>query len=164
MGGLKYVDEATGAVKSLKRATKATDNLMDTGGDMVYNGARAAGKIELKPKALMDELATSGKKYTPQDVVMVTKNSNGDLLWLEQGNNSAGLKHVRQRHGADFEARGITVEEVPQVLKEVLQTEPIKTGCVKHNPFSIYAYNGSDFLVAHGTNGYIVSFYPYSTK
>lgn len=34
----------------------------------------------------MNELAESGVKYNADDVVMITKNFDGELLWLEKGN------------------------------------------------------------------------------
>ena len=92
----------------------------------------------------------------------MTKNSDGDLLWLEKGNESAGLTHILQRHEGDFENCGIEKEKIPELLSEVLKTDPVKTINNKRGPNNIYTYNGQHYLVAYGANGYIVSFYPYT--
>ena len=68
-----------------------------------------------------------------------------------------------QEHKENFEGRGISAEEISQTLREVLQTTPRKT-VLGEKPYSIYTYNGENYLVAYGSNGYIVSFYPYRGK
>lgn len=105
----------------------------------------------------MDELANSGVKYNPDDVVMVTKTPEGGLLWLENGNNSAGLKHIANGHAINFADKGIT--DIPSFLQQILQSLPIKTGMGASGPYSDYLVNGSTYRVAYGTNGFIVSFY-----
>lgn len=106
----------------------------------------------------MRELADSGVKYNVDDVVMVTKTPEGKLLWLEKGNDSAGLKHIVNGHATDFAAKG--VEDIPSFLNEVLKTDAVKVGSGVKGPFAEYIVNGTRYRVAYGTNGYIVSFYP----
>jgi len=118
----------------------------------------AKGAGNLKPKHLMDELANSGVKYTPNDVIMVTKTSCGKLLWLEKGSNSAGLKHIVNGHAADFAAKGVT--DIPSFLQQALQGTPINSGVGAKGPYMDFFVNGSTYRVVHGTNGFIVSFYP----
>ena len=124
-----------------------------------FNGFNfdGAGK-SLKPQNLMDDLANSGVKYSADDVVTVTKTPDGKLMWLEKGNNSAGLKHIVDGHATDFANRGIT--DIPDFLNRVLQETPIKTGVGKMGPFAEYMLDGKTYRIAHGTNGYIVSFFP----
>ena len=112
----------------------------------------------LKPQNLMDELASSGVKYNPNDVIAVTKTADGKLLWLEQGNTQSGLMHILERHADDFASQGI--DDIPQLLNNVLKNTPIKTGSNSKGPFADYVFNGNTYRVAYGTNGYIVSFYP----
>ncbi len=139
------------------------DELVDAGGELVYNGAKQLGDIEPMPADLMEELAQSGVKYTPEDVLMVTKNSDGDLLWLETGNEDAGLTHILE-HKQQLSKCGIEEEEIPSVIKSWLGTEPKLTGRNDKGPFSVYEYNGKDILIAYGDNGYIVSVYPVKGK
>ena len=125
-------------------------------GQIRYDNSR---RPELVDPDLLDELAFSGVKYTAEDVQMVTKNSNGMLVWLETGDENAGLTHMQLRHSEDFAKRGI--DDIPRFLKEVLDTKP---RIVRHNSRgynAIYEYNGKKYLVAYGTNGFIVSAHPY---
>ena len=45
-------------------------------------------------------------------------------------------------------------------IHEVLQTQPVKRGVNPTGPYAIYEMDGRQYKLAHGTNGYIVSFYP----
>ena len=122
-----------------------------------HTGNQGDSEAELN-KQLMNELAESGVKYNVDDVVMLTKNFDGKLLWLEKGNGFAGLKHIVDGHAADFTAKG--VNDIPKFLNEVLNTEAVKVGTGAKGPFAEYIVNGTRYRVAYGTNGYIVSFYP----
>ena len=106
----------------------------------------------------MDELASSGVKYNPDEVIAVTKTADGKLLWLEQGNTKSGLTHILERHADDFASQGI--DDIPLLLNDVLKTAPIKAGSNSKGLFADYVFNGNTYRVAYGTNGYIVSFYP----
>ncbi len=106
----------------------------------------------------MDELANSGVKYNPDDVVMVTKTPDGKIMWLENGNSSSGLQHINDGHAADFANRG--VNDIPGFLNKTLQETPVKTGMTNSGPFAEYLIDGKMYKVGYGTNGYIVSFYP----
>lgn len=55
----------------------------------------------------MAELANSGVKYNADKVVAVVKNSDGKLMWLEEGNEKSGLNHILERHADQFAAKGI---------------------------------------------------------
>ena len=123
-------------------------------------GAANQGGAEgnLRPQSLMNELAQSDVKYNPNDVVMVTKNHTGKLMWLENGNSSSGLQHILDGHATDLSAKGIS--NIPQALCEMLQTSPIGIGNTTSGPYADYLYNGNQYRVPYGTNGYIVSFYP----
>ena len=133
------------------------------GGELVYNGAKQLDNIELMPADLMEELAQSGVKYTPEDVLMVTKNSDGDLLWLEKGNEKNGWKHIVDKHGEDFihsDGSFYSEEEIQALMKNFLDSEPVRTGIKDSGPYAIYSYNGQDYRIGWGDNGYIKSFFP----
>ncbi|AHI55594.1 hypothetical protein ACP0AK_03295 [Listeria ivanovii] len=99
-------------------------------------------------KKLLNELAASGVKHNPKDIIMITKNTDG----------KSGLKHIIDGHAVDFDARGI--QDIPSFLNETLKMNPIKTGIGKNGPYANYQINGEKYRVAYGTNGFIVSFYP----
>ncbi len=63
---------------------------------------------ELTKKHMIDQLTKAGVKFNPNDVLFVTKDKTGQLVWLEKGNKGAGLEHIlhgdgRSRgHASDF--------------------------------------------------------------
>ena len=125
------------------------NNVTEGTGDVVKN---------LKPQNLMDELAQSGVKFNPDDVVTVVKTPDSKLLWLENGDSASGLQHIVDGHAADFANRGIN--DIPGFLSRTLQETPVKAGINKAGPYAEYLIDGRKYRVAYGTNGYIVSFYP----
>ena len=129
----------------------------NAGEEGLFQDTAGAGGNGLN-KQLMNELAESGVKYNADDVVMITKNADGKLLWLEKGGDSAGLKHIIDRHTADFTAKGIN--DIPKFLNEVLKRKAAKVGMGAKGPFEEYIVNGTRYRVAYGNNGYIVSFFP----
>jgi len=108
----------------------------------------------------MKELADSGVKYNPDDVVMITKTPDGKLLWLENGNSSAGLKHIIEKHTSDFAGRGIDVDGISTMLNKALSMKPIEVLSNSRGYYAIYVIDGKSYTLAYGTNGFIVSFYP----
>ena len=143
-----------------KRAAPLYNSKGYLGGGPSAGGAVGASKgiSSLKPQNLLDELAESGVKYNPEDVIAVTKTVDGKLVWLEKGNEQSGLKHIVNSHVINFSDRGIT--DIPAFLNRVVSTNPIKTGSNAKGLFAEYVVNGNKYRVAYGTNGYIVSFYP----
>lgn len=134
-----------------ENSTAAAENSAPgKGGSNVFNN--------LKPQNLMDELASSGVKYNPDEVITVTKTADGNLFWLEQGNSKSGLTHILERHVVDFLSQ--VIDDIPQLINNVLNTTPIKTGSNSKGPFADYVFNGKTYRIAYGKNGYIVSFYP----
>src|SRR5699024_5921088 len=55
---------------------------------------RGTGDGNFKSSQLLEELSESGVKYNPDDVLTVTKTSNGKVVWLEKGNSKSGFEHV----------------------------------------------------------------------
>ena len=149
-----------------KKANKFSEALQNISknGDEVAESVVDVGKTvdksfnNLKPQNLLDELANSGVKYNPDEVITIIKTPNGKLLWLEKGNINSGLTHILQRHGNDFAAQGIT--DIPQLLNDILKTTPVQIGNNSKGLFATYIFNSNTYKVAYGTNGYIVSFYP----
>ncbi|MBC1549611.1 hypothetical protein HCJ28_06600 [Listeria sp. FSL L7-1434] len=89
---------------------------------------------------------------------MIGKDSSGKLLWLEKGNDKAGLKHIVNGHAENFNAKGI--QDIPKFLHDTLKINPIEQGIGPKGPFSVYSINGQKYTLAYGNNGFIVSFYP----
>lgn len=124
-------------------------------------------------EALVKQLEQSGVKLSKKDIVFVTKDKTGQVVWLEKGSSSAGLKHILDGdgktlgHAEDFQrAFGISRSEIPSHIEKV-----ITNGIVVDNKLKpvgnrmgyerTYYYNGEHYVVTGiGTNGYIVSAYP----
>ena len=146
-----------GTIRSvIKGADEASEFIEQTAkhGDELGQGAEKA----LKPQALMDELAQSGVKYTPEDVATVVKTPDGKLMWLEKGNGSSGLKHILDGHATDFANRGIN--DIPGFLNKTLQETPFNIGKGIQGPFADFMINGSNYRIVYGANGYVVTFFP----
>ena len=113
---------------------------------------------------LLDELASSGVKYNPDDVVAITKTSEGKLVWLENGTDSAGLNHIISEHADDFLNKGITQEQIPDYLMSALENGEIVgyQGRGTGRPIYEFIYNGETHRVAItvGDNGFIVGANP----
>lgn len=123
-------------------------------------------KNRFKPHELMDELRNSGVKYSVNDVILVTRNYNGKLLWLEKGKggeHGSGFKHIIERHQNDFDPE----INILDLLMRILQSRPLKHFSRERGrrlelaDVFLYELDAKIYLVAYGENGYIVSFYPY---
>nr|WP_249121426.1 T7SS effector LXG polymorphic toxin [Streptococcus equi] len=112
----------------------------------------------LKDPQLMRQLAASGYKYNVDEIILVAKNSDGMLIWLETGTDKAGLQHILIRHSDDF--RNIGIQNIPNFLDSTLELTPIKSGIGSRGRFSVYEIDGRRYTLAYGNNGFIVSFYP----
>ena len=125
---------------------------------------------ELDLKELEDgikKLEEVGVKFNKDDVVFVTKSSDNQLVWLEKGNEIAGLQHIINRHKEDFfDFLGIYKSEIPAKIKEIISSWQIISKKIKNIKGRdgyevIYKKENISFLIAIGLNGFIVSAYPY---
>ena len=109
---------------------------------------------------LLDELANSGVKYNPEDIVAITKTADGKLVWLENGTDTAGLNHIITEHADDFLNKGITQEQIPDYVMNALENGKIVgyQGRGTGRPIYEFTYNGEIHKVAItvGNNGFMV--------
>ena len=144
-------------------------NLVNDGFNLMSGEGKASneGADNLKPESLLDELAKSGVKYNPDDVVAVTKTADGKLVWLENGNSNAGLEHI-MNHADDFAAQGISKDEISNYVMDALKNGKIVDyqGRGTGRPIYEFIYNGEVRKVAitTGNNGFVVGANPVSTK
>ncbi len=119
-------------------------------------------------KALIAEVIDSGEKISPENVLMITREPGGKIIWMETGNNKAGLMHIVTRHGSQFSEKGISNDDIPNYVLEAVYQGNIVGIQGKRNPRIIYefTYHGVRQRVAVqvGDNGYIVSANPKSMK
>jgi hypothetical protein len=126
--------------------------------EMISGTTKIIDKSNFKPQYLLDELASSGKKYNAEDLIFVSKMPDGTLAWLEKGNHEAGLMHIIEGHETDLYNRGVT--DVEGFLYRLTQSKPINSGINDRGPFSDYIIDNKMYKLAYGTNGFIVTLHP----
>lgn len=136
---------------------------MSKGSSHLFSGTSGEGK------ALIDEVIASGDKISPDKVVLITRDPTGKIVWLEEGNSSSGLQHIIDRHGHEFNGKGIANSDIPDyVLEAVYQGNIVGTQGKRNPPRTVYefVYNGQTQRIAIqvGSNGYIVGANPKSMK
>jgi len=122
---------------------------------------------------LIQELVRKGTKFSERDMLFITRDATGQIVWLEKGSPRAGLEHIiygngiTQGHAEDFfRAFGISTEEIPSFLEQVISHGKVVSNILKPvgNGMGferVYYYEGSYYVMTGiGTNGYIVSAYP----
>ncbi len=119
-------------------------------------------------QSLIDEVIANGEKISPDDVLLITKEPNGKIVWLETGNTSSGFQHIVDRHSHEFNGSGVANNDIPNYVLEAVYQGNIVGTQGKRNPRTIYefVYNGKTRRVAVqvGSNGYIVSANPKSME
>lgn len=136
---------------------------MSKGSSHLFSGTSGEGK------ALIDEVIANGEKVSPDKVVLITRDPTGKIVWLEEGNSSSGLQHIIDRHGHEFNGKGISNSEIPDyVLEAVYQGNIVGTQGKRNPPRTVYefTYNGQTQRIAIqvSSNGYIVGANPKSMK
>ncbi len=118
-------------------------------------------------KKLLGELIKSGAKVTVEDIVFITRDKTGQIVWLEKGNSDAGLEHIVLRHAKDFEnAVGILVGDIPSFLENVITNGEVVFNDIDSDRKNvgytkIYEYNDKKYILTGvGLNGFLVSAYP----
>ena len=119
---------------------------------------------------ILKQIVNSGAKINVKDVVFTAKDKSGQLVWLEKGNKTSGLEHIKSKHQSDFVSKhNIKASHLTTHLKRVVskgtivssRTVKLSNGRVGYE--KVYSYRGKYYtLGAIGTNGYIVSMYPIS--
>ncbi len=120
---------------------------------------------------LFAELDRDQVKYTRENVIFITRDETGQIIWLETGNTIVGLTHILRRHANEFkESLKVEADQIPEYLKKVVtfgvvtsSTTGMRNGrlCVER----IYLYDDEyHILTALGTNGFLVSAHPEGEK
>ncbi|WP_274561708.1 Hint domain-containing protein [Streptomyces spiramyceticus] len=115
---------------------------------------------------LLDEMNEQGVKFDPEKVIRAERNADGKIVFLEEGNSRAGLKHIIEEHADDFERSGIAREDIPDLVMEAA-TKGKKVGTQgKGDGRPIYEveFKGKKRRVAVtvGNNGFVVGANPKS--
>ena len=140
------------------------------------NEASLKRDVEDKPlidNDLIKELEKSGEKLTREDMQFITRDKTGQIVWLEKGSSSAGLKHILQGngttkgHAGDFKrAFGISEADLPSFLRRVISKGNVVSSTLKQvgkrmGYTRVYDYGDAHLvLTGIGTNGFIITAYP----
>ncbi|NUP26104.1 MAG: hypothetical protein HOQ44_05310 [Nocardia sp.] len=110
---------------------------------------------------MIDELEQSGVKFSREDIVSIGRDADGKIIFLERGNDRAGLEHIL-RHSGEFGDKGISESEIANVvMKAVTEGELVGTQG-KNRPVYEIMHNGQPLRIAVtvGSNGFVVGANP----
>ena len=111
---------------------------------------------------LFRELELKGIKFAKKATQWIARTPDKRIVWLEVGNESAGLGHIMIGHSDDFSKWGLNTAD--QISEFLLKTVSKDTGKVISDSAKIYdvEINGviKKLKVITGENGYIVTAYP----
>jgi filamentous hemagglutinin len=114
-------------------------------------------------RALIAEVQARGDKISPDEVLGITRDLSGQIVWLEKGNlgeKPSGLTHILDRHEKELNAAGITSHNIPNfVLTAVAKGKIIGyQGNGTGRAIYEFEYHGTKYKIAVsvGSNGYIV--------
>ena len=127
------------------------ENTMTLGVAAVTAG-RAGTQVRarnIQQTKLVEELTANGIKFNPNNVVAITKTTDGKIVWLETGNSRAGLNHIIERHRQEFLKKGISESEIPNYLMTAVKNGQI-VGMQRTRPIYEFTYNGTKHRVAIG--------------
>jgi hypothetical protein len=158
--GVIYV-ERNGVLKP-----KAGGNLAELAAaekEIAAGGAKGVPGSTLTREELISGLPV-GTKITPANVVDIRRLPDGRTVWLEKGTDAAGLQHIYKRHEADFVNKGISREDIPDVVMSALERGEIVGVNGSANVYRI-THNGVEQNIAVGvsSNGFVVRANPVSS-
>jgi uncharacterized protein YukE len=112
---------------------------------------------------LLEELAANGVKHDPDKVLLIGKNGDGKIIFMESGNAKVGLQHVMD-HADQFADIGVPQEKVGQFVFDAATTGKIVgyQGKGTGRPIYEFLFEGRPYKVALtvGNNGFIVGANP----
>ena len=118
-------------------------------------------------KALIAEVQAKGDKINPDDVIGITKDSTGRIIWLEKGHlggKPSGLAHIMDAHESNFNSKGIASSDISDFILTAVSKGRIigYQGKGYGRPIYEVDYLGKTYQVAVtvGDNGYIVGANP----
>ena len=120
-------------------------------------------------KLLIAELKKAAIKHTPENIIRITKDPSGKIVFLETGkagDKGSGLLHILENHREDFLQRGITEEQIPDLIVTAISEGKIIGIQGKSRIIYQVEINGIiqyvSLEISH--NGYLVSANPTPTR
>ena len=87
---------------------------MSKGSSGLFSGTSGEGK------SLIDEVISNGDKISPDEVILIGRDNNGKIVWIEKGGDSSGLQHIINDHGKEFNGMGISNSDIPEFVMEAV--------------------------------------------
>lgn len=120
--------------------------------------------------ALIVELRQLNIKYTPEAIISIARKNDGKIVFLEvgkPGKRGSGLAHIVEKHREDFSRRGISEDEIPEVIILALKEGTFLgyQGTVepRRKIYELIFKGQKQYIaVSVGDNGYIVGANPAS--
>lgn len=125
--------------------------------------ATRAGPRSDVDQELVATLVRQGTKITPEKVVRIGRDKAGKVVWLEQGDEHAGLAHLHgDKRVAEFDRSGIAREEIVDLVFIALTRGRLIGLSGKDRPVYEVEYRDRTRRVAVsvGSNGFIVGANP----
>ncbi len=134
--------------------------------------------FSLRENLLLREMKRKNLNFSLQDIIFITKDRTGQLVWLEKGNARAGLMHIldgdgvrSKGHASDFKnVFGVERNEISMLLKNIMRYgknihQRIKMINGREGFEKIVLYKRKYYILSGiGKNGFIVSAYPINKK
>ncbi|GCA86576.1 hypothetical protein MiHa_04570 [Microcystis aeruginosa NIES-2522] len=108
---------------------------------------------------LINELKLRNIKHNSQDIIAITQLDNGRIIFLEIGNSSSGWEHILNKHGEDFQRRGIAINNIIDFLmKAITMGQLIGTQGTSRSIYKVDYQGEIQYIsIDIGSNGYVVS-------
>ncbi|TRV45276.1 MAG: hypothetical protein EWV53_21440 [Microcystis panniformis Mp_MB_F_20051200_S9] len=120
-------------------------------------------------KLLIAELKKAGIKHTPENIIRITQDPKGKIIFLETGkggDKGSGLLHILENHQEDFLKRGITEAQIPDLIVTAISEGTIIG--IQGKSRIIYQVEINEMIqyisLEISPNGYIVSANPTPTR
>ena len=116
----------------------------------------------------LEYLKANNIKFSEKDLISTIRAPDGKVVFLEKGNEKAGLLHVLKEHQKNFEDIGVQVGDIPNVLMDAIKKGKIVgyQGKGKGRPIYETEIKGKKrgIAITIGNNGFIVGANPTRIK
>ena len=114
---------------------------------------------------MFNQLSANNTKFNKESTMWIVRKADGQICWLESGNESSGFKHIMQRHPASqFAAFNVSSElgVSSLIYKTITESYPVGT---YGSGGLVYSFGNQKYLnIVISSNGYIVDAYNVSDK
>ncbi|MEG4021261.1 hypothetical protein [Microcoleus sp. S13C4] len=119
---------------------------------------------EVEREELIAQLLADRIKHNPENILRITRLSEGKIIFLEIGNDISGWQHIRKNHANDFANRGIPEDMIIDAIISAVTSGIIigTQGTKRKRDVYEIEFNGvvQYISISVGENGYIVGANP----